>query len=391
MIAPGDGTTKAGPMAKAGGPSGAGTAIQDRSLRSLSGKASGIQLVELTRTYGSFGAVNGVNLDVAQGEFIALLGPSGSGKTTILMMVAGFTAPSSGDVRIGGRSIVGIPPEDREIGVVFQNYALFPHLRVEHNVSFPLEMRRLPRAEIAAAVAQALDLVGLAGLGQRYPHELSGGQQQRVALARALVFRPALLLMDEPLGALDKHLRQQMQLELRSLHRDLKTTILYVTHDQQEALALADRIAIMHQGRLVQVDSPGMLYREPGNRFVASFMGDCNFLPISRADRNGDSWEIDIAGYRGCVPGRPGQAAPGADHKLAVRPHLAQLRPQAGGDGLPAKVVDIVFMGETIEYVVRLLGDEKFIVREMCGAHDATIAPGTGVTVTWSWPDARLL
>src|SRR5262249_39548052 len=220
-----------------------------------------------------------------------------------------------------------------------------------------------PRAEIAAEVAHALDLVGLAGLGQRYPHELSGGQQQRVALAPALVFPPSLLRMDEPPGALDKHPRHQMQPQLPHPHRDPQTAQLYVTHDQQEALALADSIAIMHQGRLVQVDSPGMLYREPSNRFVASFMGDCNFLPISRAERTGDGWEVDVAGYRGCVPSRPSQATPAADHKLAVRPHLACLRPQAGGEGLPAQLVDIVFMGETIEYVVRLLGDEKFIVR----------------------------
>lgn len=371
-------------------PSALGAEIQSRGVP-FSGSASGIQLVDLTRNYGTFAAVDGVDLDIGQGEFVALLGPSGSGKTTILMMVAGFTVPTSGDIRISGRAMVGVPPEQREIGVVFQNYALFPHLRVDHNVAFPLEMRRLPRAKVAADVTRALELVGLAGLGHRYPHELSGGQQQRVALARALVFRPALLLMDEPLGALDKHLRQQMQLKLRNLHRDLKTTILFVTHDQQEALALADRIAIMHQGRLVQVDSPGTLYREPGNRFVASFMGDCNFLPISRAHPIGDRWEVDVVGYCGYVPARPNPRPPAGDCMLAVRPHLARVRPHASGEGLAGEVTDVVFMGETIEYVVRLLVGEKFVVREMCGAHDAGIVPGSKIGVTWSWADARLL
>lgn len=374
-----------------GGARRAGTLLNEKSSSFLPGSASGIQLVELTRSYGNFAAVDGVNLNIGQGEFVALLGPSGSGKTTILMMVAGFTAPTSGDVLIGGRSMAGVPPEQRQIGVVFQSYALFPHLRVEHNVAFPLEMRRLPRAQIAAEVTRALDLVGLAGLGHRYPHELSGGQQQRVALARALVFRPALLLMDEPLGALDKHLRQQMQLELRSLHRDLKTTILYVTHDQQEALALADRIAIVHKGRLVQIDSPRVLYREPANRFVANFIGDCNFLPVSSVNRIDDHWQIDVGGYSGRVPARPSPAPLPDDRRLAVRPHMARVSPHASAEGMVGHVVDIMFMGETIEYVVQLVGKEKFVVRSMYGAHDATIAPGAGVQVTWSWPDARLL
>src|SRR5215467_6167348 len=237
-----------------------------------------LTLTRLAKRYPGTTAVDAIDLDVGSGEFVTLLGPSGSGKTTTLMMVAGFTTPSEGEIAIDGRPITGMAPEHRNIGVVFQNYALFPHMTVSDNVAFPLKMRRQPSAEIRGRVGRALDLVHLAGLGERLPRQLSGGQQQRVALARALVFDPGLLLMDEPLGALDRNLREQMKIEIKRIHRDVGVTVLYVTHDQEEALTMSDRVALMNRGRIAQLGSAEDLYERPANRFVARFIGESNLL-----------------------------------------------------------------------------------------------------------------
>ena len=307
------------------------------------------------------------------------------------MITAGFTDPTSGDIRIDGKSMIGVPPEDRGVGVVFQNYALFPHLRVEQNISFPLEMRKTSREEIVTRVGAALRLVGLEGFGRRYPHELSGGQQQRVALARALVFEPTLLLMDEPLGALDKNLRQQMQQELRELHRDLGTTILFVTHDQEEALALANRIAILHEGKLVQVDKPLNLYREPQSRFVASFMGDCNFLPISQLRESRRRLARRHRGLCRFGSHRGSPWAHGPAIRLAIRPHFMQLKVPDGGAGLPGRVIDAVFLGQLTEYIVEVPGATKVIIRQISHDGEQFLYPGSDVIVTWSWLAARVL
>jgi putative spermidine/putrescine transport system ATP-binding protein len=302
------------------------------------------------------------------------------------MMIAGFTDPTHGDILIAGRSVTATPPEKREIGVVFQNYALFPHLTVERNVSFPLEMRGLGLAATTSKVQQVLDLVGLGKLATRYPHQLSGGQQQRVALARALVFEPAILLMDEPLGALDKQLRERMQHELRELHRRLQTTILYVTHDQREALMLADRVVLMHEGRVVQIDSPRRLYREPANRFAAEFIGDCNFLPVEKVTRERSHWVVDVWGKRGEVTGPgPSDSAPPV---LAIRPHAIRLMERAP-DIPVGRVSDVVFVGDSVEYVVALDG-ERLIVRHPI-TEGATLALDHPVGITWDWGEARLL
>src|SRR6267142_912392 len=237
-----------------------------------------VTLFAVSKHYGRAIAVNNVSLDVFEGEFVTLLGPSGSGKTTMLMLIAGFEAPTSGEIRIRGASVVARPPEKRDIGMVFQSYALFPHMTVFDNVAFPLRTRRLAGPEVTQRVDEALAAVRMSGLDGRYPRQLSGGQQQRIALARALVYRPSLLLMDEPLGALDKKLREEMQSELKSLQRELGITTLYVTHDQQEALALSDRIAIMNGGDLVQVGAPLALYEHPATDFVAGFLGDVNLV-----------------------------------------------------------------------------------------------------------------
>src|SRR5271157_4624965 len=242
-------------------------------------RGASVVLSGIEKRFDNVGAVRGVSLDIRSGEFLTLLGPSGSGKTTTLMLIAGFETPTTGDIAIDGRSVVALPPHKRNIGMVFQNYALFPHLTVAENIGFPLKQRGIDRATRARLVAESLELVRLSGYQARTPRQLSGGQQQRVALARAIVFRPRLLLMDEPLGALDKQLREGLQLEMRRLHAGLGITFIYVTHDQEEALTMSDRIAVMNEGRIAQIGTPEDLYDRPSSRFVASFLGESNFLP----------------------------------------------------------------------------------------------------------------
>jgi putative spermidine/putrescine transport system ATP-binding protein len=240
-----------------------------------------ITIRDVTKTYGKVFALDHVDLDVQSGEFMTLLGPSGSGKTTLLMVLAGFTRPDHGSVTFGEREVIRTPPHKRDVGMVFQNYALFPHMNVLTNVTFPLKLRNVPKAEAAARAEQALETVQLGGYGDRRIDQLSGGQKQRVALARAIVFEPRILLMDEPLSALDKKLREHMQIELRHLHEKLGMTTVYVTHDQREALTMSDRIAVINHGQLMQLDEPRRLYDRPQNRFVADFIGESTFLPVS--------------------------------------------------------------------------------------------------------------
>ncbi len=239
-----------------------------------------VELHSVTKKFGTFTAINGIDINIPSGEFCTLLGPSGSGKTTLLKIIAGYEAPTEGLVKISGKNVNDVSVAKRNIGMVFQNYALFPHMTVASNIAFPLEMRRHPRSEIAERLDTTLKLVDLVNLGTRYPRELSGGQQQRVAVARALIFEPDILLMDEPLGALDKNLRQAMQFELKKLHQRLGLTIIYVTHDQEEALFLSDRIIVFDKGTVAQEASPEELYNAPISEFVANFLGECNLLPI---------------------------------------------------------------------------------------------------------------
>lgn len=246
--------------------------------RLYSDQASNIHIEDLTKQFGSVTAVNNISLDIRKGEFITLLGPSGSGKTTTLMMIAGFVFPSSGDIRMGDESIISTPAHKRNIGIVFQNYSLFPHMTAYENIAFPLKMRKLDSRIVREKVMSILDLVELSELENRYPKQLSGGQQQRVALARALVFSPPILLMDEPLGALDKKLREGMQLEIKRIQEKFQITTVYVTHDQSEALTMSDRIAVMNNGRIEQIGTPEELYENPKSRFVAGFIGKSNFL-----------------------------------------------------------------------------------------------------------------
>lgn len=256
----------------------------DCAAASVSVSGSAVALNRLTKKFGDFVAVDEVSLDVKAGEFVSLLGPSGSGKTTILMMVAGFESPTSGTVHIAERNITDAPPYKRDIGMVFQSYALFPHMTVFENIAYPLKLRKAGRADIARRVQWALDIMRLPAeqYANRYPNQLSGGQRQRVALVRALVYEPRVLLMDEPMGALDKNLRDELKLELIALRNRLRLTILYVTHDQSEALMLSDRVAVMRDGRIEQIDPPELLYKRPKTEFVASFLGEANLLPVKR-------------------------------------------------------------------------------------------------------------
>jgi putative spermidine/putrescine transport system ATP-binding protein len=237
-----------------------------------------LRLECVSKAFGNVVAVDSISFTLAEGEFLSLLGPSGSGKTTTLQIIAGLTHPTRGQIFLSGRPIGPLPPYKRDIGMVFQNYALFPHMTVAGNVAFPLQMRGVPRTEISRRIDKVLNLVDLPGLAERYPRQLSGGQQQRVALARAIVFEPTLLLMDEPLGALDKKLREQMQLEIKHLHKRLGVSIIYVTHDQDEALVMSDRIGVFNRGRLEQVGSAEQLYEQPTTRFVAEFIGESNII-----------------------------------------------------------------------------------------------------------------
>jgi putative spermidine/putrescine transport system ATP-binding protein len=317
---------------------------------------SDLSLEHVTRRYGPVVAVDDVSLRIPQGEFLTLLGPSGSGKTTLLMMVAGFVAPSAGEFFLGEQSITHLPPDKRNFGMVFQGYALFPHMTVADNIAFALKVRRRPRAEIEEKVGRAIDLVQLGGLADRLPRQLSGGQQQRVALARALVFTPHILLLDEPLGALDRKLRAEVQVELKQLHQRIGTTFIYVTHDQEEALSMSDRVAIIRDGRLVQLGSPEDLYERPASRFVAGFLGESNFLRGQVSEVHGDSftYEVGERPFRQMAADR--RPAVGETVLIALRPEKIAIASEPGevdDNSLVGEIVAWNYYGSTIHFTVR--------------------------------------
>jgi putative spermidine/putrescine transport system ATP-binding protein len=334
-----------------------------------------------------------VTLTARPGEFLTLLGPSGSGKTTTLACVAGFAVPSEGEVWIEGARVTFDPPFKRNVGMVFQNYALFPHMTVADNLAFPLRMRKVPSAAIRERVAQGLALVQLDGLGARYPRQLSGGQQQRVAMARALVFEPPVLLMDEPLGALDKQLRLEMQLELKHLQARLGVTVIYVTHDQEEALTLSDRIAVMNRGRVEQVGDPTELYDTPATGFVARFIGESNRVEGTiRAGEGGRPLLVTRSGLR--LPVRPGGAVIGEAAVLLLRPERIAIVADAGAGSDPVTtgptvvgdIVETVFVGDATRYVVRAAGGETFTVKRLNLDAADRLKLGARVTLWWD-PD----
>ena len=334
-----------------------------------------LQLSGLRKRFGGHAAVEDVTLDLAAGEFLTFLGPSGSGKTTTLMLVAGLAQPDAGSIVLDGRPVDRLPPWRRDIGMVFQHYALFPHLTLRQNIAFPLEMRRTPKPEAARLVEAALAMVGLAGLGDRLPRELSGGQQQRVALARAMVYRPALLLMDEPLGALDKSLREQMQLEIKRLHRERRMSVLYVTHDQAEALTMSDRIAVFNQGRIEQIGTPDDLYERPATRFVAGFIGESNFCPCEVLD----AAHVSLCGQTMPVTMRQ-SLQPGSRVAVLVRPERLRL----GDQGIPAQIVDRIYLGNARRFILRLPnGQEWSALLQAEAAETSGLQPGQTVHLGW--------
>lgn len=322
------------------------------------GASDDLKIENIVKQYGNFRAVDDVSLRIRPGEFLTLLGPSGSGKTTLLMMIAGFVSPDGGRILLGDRDITHVVPERRNFGMVFQGYALFPHLTVRENVAFPLKIRKRPKAEIEVAVKTALDRVQLGHLANRLPRQLSGGQQQRVALARAMGFNPSLLLLDEPLGALDRKLRVDVQLEIKKLHQELGTTFIYVTHDQEEALSMSDRIAIFRQGRIAQIGTPAELYDQPSSRFVASFLGESDF--INGTVRSIDSGITHIDTPAGEIR-QNGTRHPaiGSDITVALRPEKLSLLAAPSADQrncLPGRIVAWRYLGGHLSFEVAVDG-----------------------------------
>ncbi len=346
-----------------------------------------VRLQGLRKAYGDTVAVRDVTLSVNPGEFITLLGPSGSGKSTTLMMIAGFVVPSEGEIYIDGRPVARIPPESRELGMVFQSYALFPHMTIAENIAFPLKMRRWPRHEIGRKVAAALEMVKLPGYEQRSPRQLSGGQQQRIALARAIVFEPRVLLMDEPLGSLDKKLRDHMQAEIKRIQQQLNMTVIYVTHDQEEALTMSDRIVVMHEGCIQQVGTPTALYDEPANAFVADFIGEANFVSgmVSAVDASG---MISVRHRSGQVFRAVGHRAVECGKEVVVSIRPERLAVVTGTDVDPdynnwkGRVAQVIFAGDATKYKI-VLDDMTLTVKAQHPDPESGARVGDDVHVIW--------
>jgi len=353
--------------------------------------AGHLSLAEIGKTYGQVTALDGVSLAVEPGELLTILGPSGSGKTTLLKVIAGFELPESGTVRLGGRDLTEAPAASRNIGMVFQNYALFPHMSVRDNIAFPLQMRHTPRSEIATRVRRALELVELPGFGERLPAQLSGGQQQRVALARAIVFQPQLLLLDEPFGALDRKLREAMQLEVRRLQKRLGLTTLFITHDQEEALVLADRIAVMRSGRIEQIGTPEDIYERPRTGFVADFIGESNILAGRILGREDACTIIELDGGQRILVGSKNGAPIGREVKILVRPERIELLAAQAPvlNRITGTVIEAIYLGTSHKYRVQIPNGFELLLRTPVRAETTPVAPGDSVTVGFAPNDAH--
>ncbi len=353
-----------------------------------------VQLKGVQKTYdGENLVVRDLNLDIAEGEFLTMLGPSGSGKTTTLMMLAGFETATHGEIYFDGKPINRLAPEDRHIGMVFQNYALFPHMSVAENVGFPLSVRGVSRSNIGRRVDQALAMVGLKGYGERRPAQLSGGQQQRVAVARALVFEPKLVLMDEPLSALDKQLREQMQYEIKQLHQRLGVTVVYVTHDQSEALTMSDRVAVFNAGVIQQLDTPERLYEHPANAFVAGFIGENNRL-TGTVDTLRAPW-CDVRLDDGSTVPATAVAVNGPHGRtqLSLRPERVLLNPLPGqGDvQVDARVKDVTYLGDHLRLRVRAFADQEIVLKLPNASRERAVVEGDAVRIGWFARDCHAL
>lgn len=355
-----------------------------------------VEIRDVSKHFGDVVAVDNVSLEIKDGEFFSLLGPSGCGKTTTLRMIGGLEIPTEGEIYIHGRPMGLTPPFQRNVNIVFQNYALFPHMNVFKNIAFGLEMKKVPKPEIERRVAEALEMVRLPGMGNRKPEQLSGGQQQRVALARALVNRPEVLLLDEPLGALDLKLRKEMQIELKNLQDQVGITFIYVTHDQEEALTMSDRIAVMDQGRLLQIGEAADIYERPNCRFVADFIGESNFLIGSVKGISPETVTVLVDETLPIKAKRERPLEQGRSLTVTVRPEKIQLHPypvEGGGNVFPGLVETVVYIGTDTQYRVRLTDNVAIRVREQNlnpSLVRTTYAEGDQVYVTWQ-PESTLL
>lgn len=353
-----------------------------------------VELRGVQKTYdGENLVVRDLNLEIQEGEFLTMLGPSGSGKTTTLMMLAGFETATHGEIFLDGKPINRLAPEDRNIGMVFQSYALFPHMTVAENVAFPLLVRGIPKTGIGARVKRALAIVGLKGFDDRRPAQLSGGQQQRVAVARALVFEPKLILMDEPLSALDKQLREQMQYEIKQLHHRLGVTVIYVTHDQGEALTMSDRVAVFNSGVVQQLDTPERLYEQPGNAFVASFIGENNKL-YGKVVEHAKDWCDVRLGDGSTVKARAVTVGSrGSEVMLSLRPERVLINPSVGACDVvvPARVTDVTYLGDHLRVRMVAFGEEQIVVKVPNASRERVVGADHDVQIGWRAADCHAL
>ena len=354
--------------------------------------AAYVEFDHVQKSYdGEVLVVKDLNLKIAKGEFVTMLGPSGSGKTTCLMMLAGFETATHGDIMLGGISINDIPPHKRGIGMVFQSYALFPHMTVGENLSFPLEVRGMGKDEREKKVMRALDMVQMGDFASRRPAQLSGGQQQRIALARALVFEPEVVLMDEPLGALDKQLRERMQFEIKHLHESLGITVVYVTHDQSEALTMSDRVAVFEDGRIQQLASPEDLYERPDNSFVAQFIGENNKLHGVVESLKGDLAKIKLDNGASCMALAVNCGEVGAQTLISIRPERVTISTKKGPNSTSAQVLELIYLGDHIRCRLNVHGNDEFIVKVPNAAGHKHLEVGETTQIIWDANDARAL
>ncbi len=354
-----------------------------------------VHFKDVQKSYdGEILVVKSLNLEIAEGEFLTMLGPSGSGKTTCLMMLAGFEPATNGEIFLNGRPINQVPPHKRGIGMVFQNYALFPHMTVAENLAFPLEVRKMSKADRDAKVLRALEMVRLPEFGHRRPAQLSGGQQQRVAVARALVFEPELVLMDEPLGALDKNLREEMQYEIKHIHESLGVSVVYVTHDQSEALTMSNRIAVFNDGVIQQLSTPDALYEKPENSFVAQFIGENNQLQGAVSEINGaELCTVTLDAGQTVQAAKINVEEAGSRTTLSIRPERVALNPKPGSLPviLPAKIEELIYLGDHIRARMSVADTDTFIVKVPNDAGRVDLISGRETTVGWLPEDCRAL
>ncbi|MEP2640193.1 ABC transporter ATP-binding protein [Roseobacter sp.] len=364
-------------------------------MADLSNADAFVEFERVQKSYdGENLVVKDLNLAMPKGEFLTMLGPSGSGKTTCLMMLAGFETATHGDIRLDGVSINNIPPHKRGIGMVFQNYALFPHMTVAENLSFPLEVRKMGKSDREAKITRALDMVQMGSFAGRRPTQLSGGQQQRIALARALVFEPELVLMDEPLGALDKQLRETLQFEITKLAHDLGITVVYVTHDQTEALTMSDRVAVFDDGRIQQLAPPDQLYEAPENSFVAQFIGENNTLDGVVKEIKGDTALVELDGGE-LIQARPVNVTkPGERTRVSIRPERVEYNKDRLSDGahtLKAEVLEFIYMGDMFRTRLRVAGTDEFVIKTRNAPDVERLTPGQQLEIGWLPQDCRAL